>query len=193
MSWKDNYRFGTLLLLPPKNVSSIVDMLRAQYDPESHKTCVSHITLTQPLLEKPTSGQIASMRDLAMSIAPFTIQYGPVQLFGSKCVVFGVEPKQEIVSIRNRFHETGLFNVSLPYTDGFVPHMTISETGIPDAHSIIPALNREHSGGAFQCARVFYLIPNDAFVFEVADVFELSTANNAMHSDVDSASLHPRQ
>ncbi|MCP4375866.1 MAG: 2'-5' RNA ligase family protein [bacterium] len=174
MSWKDNYRFGTLMLMPPGDISDIVDNLRARYDPESHRTCVAHVSLTQPLLDQVTGAHIETMRDVAGKMRSFEIQYGPVGLLGSTCVIYKIKPSERVILLRNKFHEIGLFNLSLPYTDGFIPHMTISEGGIQDVENVLPILNSEHSIGSFTCKEVFHLVPNRDFIFEVRNVFQLS-------------------
>lgn len=50
MSWHSDYQHGTLLLLPPLEVTVTVNQLRKQYDYKSFNICTAHITLTQPLL-----------------------------------------------------------------------------------------------------------------------------------------------
>ena len=173
MSWKDQYKFGTLLLLPPADVSASVNALRARYDPDSQKICPAHITLTQPLLEEPDENHIEKLKTLASEISGFAIEYGPIEKFGERCITFNIKQQKEIIDMREYFHNTGYFNLSLPYTDGFVPHMTISERGIENSEMVIPELNISNPGGMFQCTEIAYMVPNSEFKFEVKNVLSL--------------------
>jgi hypothetical protein len=39
------YRLGVILVLPPEPVRSQINVLRARYDPQSHKCVEAHISL----------------------------------------------------------------------------------------------------------------------------------------------------
>ena len=82
MSWEEKYKYGTLLLLPPDDVSVCVNALRAKYDPSSQRICLAHITLTQPLLKKPDRKNIERLKILAKKINRFAIEYGPLRNLG---------------------------------------------------------------------------------------------------------------
>ena len=78
--------------------------------------------------------------------------------------------------MRDYFHATGYFDLNLPYTDGFVPHMTISERGVENSEMVIPELNISIPGGIFECAEIAYMVPNSEFKFEIEDVFSLGVS-----------------
>ncbi|MBK9322381.1 MAG: GrpB family protein [Bdellovibrionaceae bacterium] len=44
-----DFRYGTLAFIPSGDLLKTGDQLRSQYDPNSAKSCPSHITITQPL------------------------------------------------------------------------------------------------------------------------------------------------
>ena len=172
LEWQKKYRYGTLVLWPPDAVRQQVNALRQRYDPESQRICETHITLTQPLLRGPTEVDWRALQDVVAACSPFTIQYGPLGTFlPYPCIYYAIEPAQKVLALRADVHATGLCNLSLPLTEGFVPHMSLND-GRPDEQAT-RAIYRDLTqnpppNGAFHCHDVAYIVPDETFAFTVA-------------------------
>jgi len=168
--WKQHYTHGTIFIYPAEAVRKLVNSLREQYDSESHKICDAHITLTQPLLAEPNEKSFQLIESVLNTLKAFTIYYGPIETFGdSQTIKFDIQPKDAILTMRSALHQTGLFNLALPFTEGFIPHMTISEFGIGTtdaAKKFAAKLNQSIQPGIFQCNEIVYVKPNTSFHFE---------------------------
>lgn len=168
--WKKDFIYGTLLIWPSDSVRNSVNALRTKYDPESQQVCDAHITLTQPFLNQPSDEDWQEIHSVLAQHTSFDIHYGPIEVFGSSPVVkFDIVPKEKILALRNALHATQLFNLALPFTEGFIPHMTISEHGFSDleeAKQAASTLNSSYQSGSFTCAEIAYVKPDDTFHFE---------------------------
>lgn len=43
--WQRDYRLGVILILPPPEVSRVIDALRRSYDPRAFRICPTHISV----------------------------------------------------------------------------------------------------------------------------------------------------
>ncbi|TQV72351.1 2'-5' RNA ligase family protein [Aliikangiella marina] len=173
MSWQKDYQYGTLLLLPPPQVMQIVNSLRQQYDPQSHKICVAHITLTQPLIKEISTDELNLIEKIISQFSQFEIQYGPISNLSQTCIIFQIAPKKVILTLREKLHQTGFFNLNLPFTEGFIPHMTVSEMGIANNDSVIRKLNQKFPVSTYHQEAVTLMKPNHQFVFKTVRNFNL--------------------
>ncbi|MFW6075360.1 MAG: 2'-5' RNA ligase family protein [Chloroflexota bacterium] len=175
-SLREIYRFGTFVLWPPDGVRSQVNPLRAQYDPASQAACEAHITLTQPFSVEPDAAIWERIRHVARLHAPFTVRYGPVNSFlPYPCIYLEIEPAERILQLREDLHALGVFNLDLPHTEGFIPHMSITD-GSPDVRETEQILNRlseDAPSGSFRCTEITYIRPDDSFQFSVIRTFPL--------------------
>jgi len=170
--WQKAFRFGTLVLWPPASVRRQVNALRQRYDPESQRICETHITLTQPLLREPTDSDWQALENVVRACSPFTIRYGPLDTFlPYPCIFFRIEPAGKVLALRANLHATGLCNLTLPHSEGFVPHMSLSD-GRPDeqaTRAIFRDLTQNPPpNGAFHCHDVAYIVPDETFAFAIA-------------------------
>ena len=175
--WKNLYRPGTLTIWPHGAIADTANRLRATYDPVSQANCPAHITLTQPFLSPPDDHVLSTLVDIAADTAPFEICAGPIQRFGKSNVLkFDINPKGPILDLRHRLHDTGCFNLSLPFTEGFIPHMTISEYGPIQGESVTELaeeLNKTTPTGRFVCSAFAFIVPDSNFVFSEQRRFHL--------------------
>lgn len=173
--WKLDFKYGMFLIWPEEEVRTMVNELREKYDPESQRVCEAHITLTQPFLDKPSDDTWKLIESTLSDFKPLTIHFGPIEPFGSSAVVkFDIEPKDKLLAMRKGLHDTGLFNLALPFTEGFIPHMTIAESGLEsakDALQLATELNQRIKQGSFQCKEVTYVQPDESFHFETIRSF----------------------
>jgi 2'-5' RNA ligase len=169
--WQKVYRFGTMVIWPPDDVREVVNRLREAHDPVSQSICEAHITLTQPLLQPLSDREWAEVTRIVGSFAPFEITYGPLNSFlPYPCIWYEIRPMEKVLEIRRALHETGFFNLALPHTEGFIPHMTITEgqSGPSVNEALLESLQSRVQSGSFWCSDVAYIVPDRTFHFEVA-------------------------
>ena len=164
------YRYGTLVILPPSNIREAIDKLRKQYDPASQMIFGAHITLTQPFLNCLSVIGLEQLQATAARFKPFLINYGPLNNFlPYPCIYYEVHPTEKILEIRRAMHRTGLFDLSAPHTDDFVPHMSITD-GQPDpsrTQEIFRELQKTTVGDSFECSEISLINPDPYFHFKV--------------------------
>ena len=81
LDWQKPYRLGVILVLPPEPVRSQINVLRAKYDPQSHKNVEAHISLTVPLQKEPDDHEWAEFERIALRFQAFPIGYEPLVPF----------------------------------------------------------------------------------------------------------------
>jgi 2'-5' RNA ligase len=175
-SWMTDYQFGTLVYVPKSDLRQTVDRLRTEYDSASASTSMAHITLTQPLAKAPSSEDIRMIQEIINSTSSFEMTIGPFTTSPNKKLIWlDITPKKNILNLRERLHDTGLLRTDLPLTKGFIPHMTISEMGRePDEVTAINTkLNAQMNPWTTLFDSVAWIIPNEEFVFQEHQVFEL--------------------
>lgn len=168
--WQQVYRQGTFVIWPPAEVREIVNRQRQEYDPVSAGYCQAHITLTQPLLEPLSEAGWQEIRQAAASFQPFEIRFGPLRSFlPYPCIWYEIQPVDRILALRKALHGTGLFNLSLAHSEGFIPHMTITEglSGPEVNTALLQAIQEESGSGSFTCCDISYIAPDRDFRFRV--------------------------
>ena len=168
--WQRIYIHGTLVIWPPDEVREVVNGLRHQYDPVSQSFCDTHITLAQPFLHLPSNQEWDELCKVVSSFESFEIQYGPINTFlPYPCIWFEIHPSELVLAIRQALHATGMFNLDLPHTDDFIPHMTVTEgqSDIEVTEKLFTKLRDEILGGSFICPDIAYIVPDRAFHFGV--------------------------
>lgn len=171
------YACGTLVIWPPDEVREVVNFWRSRFDPQSQAICEAHITLTQPFLWEPDEHEFDLIKHVVASHRSFRIEYGPLNSFlPYPCVYLEVRPSEPILRLRDDLHHLGMFDLTQPHTEGFVPHLSITD-GYPDAEQsrlILAALERDAPRGTFICARASYIRPDDDYHFKIERQFSLS-------------------
>ena len=169
--WQLNYLYGLFVIWPPDGVRQAVNRLRQAYDPVSQSTIEAHITLTQPFLTQPDDEDWARLGQIVAGFEPFEIRYGPVSTFFPNPVIYlEIQPQGELLALRQALHGTGLFNLTLPYTDDFLPHMTISESqsnNVAD-EAMLAEVRSQAPQGAFMMNEVVCVTPDRHFHFEIS-------------------------
>jgi len=167
-SWQDEYRYGAFYLFPPADVASAVDQLRARYDPRSAAICGAHVSLSEPLTRPPSDEQLAEVREVLTTFAPFEITFGPVRSFDPHPgVVFAITPEDTFFALRSAVHSTSMFSRRATSRPRRTPHMTIAEfISLEGTHDLVDQLSVTTPGGAFLCDHVVYAQPDASFHFE---------------------------
>ena len=177
--WQLPVQHGTLAIWPEDGVRRYVNTFRAEHDPASQKTCEAHMTLTQPFTSTPSPRAWRKISDVLMEFNEFRVDYGPVRSFLPAPVIWlQIEPRKTIAALREALHDTGLFDLTLPHTDDFVAHMTITEglsSGDVD-EALLSRLRSEIKSGSFACRDIAYLRPDANFRFSVDRFVSLGVA-----------------
>jgi 2'-5' RNA ligase len=164
--WQNPYVHGTFVLWPPDDVRHTVNALRGRYDPVSQAICPTHITLTEPLHRQPRPDEWYQLRQIVAASAPFELTYRPLRSFlPYPCIWFEIQPAEPVLSLRTALHRMGLVNLDLPHTDGFIPHMTITEglSGPEVNEALLAALQEQVAGGTFAVSDVAFIAPDADF------------------------------
>ena len=74
-NWQLDYRLGLILIMPPKEVSDLIDPLRERYDPKSHATCGTHISVSDPLSLEMTPDLETEIRAIVLDFQPFELHF----------------------------------------------------------------------------------------------------------------------
>jgi len=168
--WQKVYSHGSFVIWPIDHVRESVSRLRHEYDPVSQSFCEAHITITQPLLRQPSGKEWDKLSDLVSSFESFEIRYGPINTFlPYSCIWFEIHPSEVVLAIREALHASGLFNLDLPHTDDFIPHMTITEgqSDVKVTNNLFAKLRDEIQGGTFLCTEIAHIVPDLHFHFGV--------------------------
>lgn len=168
--WQRTYIYGLFVIWPPDAVRQVVNRLREAYDPLSQATIEAHITLTQPFLTRPEDGDWARLAEIVAGFEPFDVRYGPAgTFFPSPVIYLEIQPRDQILALRQALHTTGLFNLALPYTDDFVPHMTISESRSDKAADevMLAEVRSRAPQGKFLLSEITHVLPDRQFHFAI--------------------------
>jgi len=178
--WQKVYQHGIMVIWPPDEIRKIVNAQRRAFDPESAAVCETHITLTQPLLNPLNDSERKQIQEIVRGFTAFDIQYGPVKSFlPYPCIWYEIQPVSKILDLREALHQTGFFNLSLRHTDGFIPHMTITEglSGPAVDETLLGIIEAESKPGSFICQEITFIIPDEAFCFKVTDRLSLNVVS----------------
>ena len=142
-SWEDwqlDYRLGLILIMPPKEVSDLIDPLRERYDPKSHATCVTHISVSDPLSLEMTPDIETEIRAIVQDFQPFALQQA--------------------------LHKSRAFGGKVYKRRHILPHMTIAEfISIQESLELCDQLQNTAPKGSFICDRLEYIVPDDNMSF----------------------------
>ena len=175
--WQQPYQFGTIVIWPPDEVRVVVNKQREENDPLSQSYCEAHISVTQPLLKDLSESEWNQVLSVAKDFRSFQINFGPLNSFlPYPCIWYEIEPRERILELRHALHQTGFFNLTLPHTEGFIPHMTITEelSGPVVDENLLKRLQNESRQGSFLCQGLAFIVPDQQFCFKVAKTLPLA-------------------
>lgn len=177
-TWQRAYRYGTLVIEPPRELTSILDPMRERLDPASAGWIGAHITLTPPFAVAPSRGDEERVERAIRSVAPMRVRLDrPTQFNGSSVIYLPVVPSQGIEDLRTVVLATGLFRLDLPHGDHFVPHLTLSEFGTAPPADLVAGLPPPEAM-AFLVDAIAWVVPDEAFHFTVRRTFALDSADH---------------
>jgi 2'-5' RNA ligase len=166
--WQKPYAPGTFVILPPDDVSRAVNRQREQYDPVSASYSPAHITVTQPLSNRPDQEDWEKIESAMKGFSSFKIDYGPLRSFlPYPCIWYQVQPVKKVLALRESLHSTGLFNLNQGLIENFIPHLTITEgqSGPEVTEALLEELQAVSAAGSFTCKDLAYIVPDPSFRF----------------------------
>ena len=166
--WQQAFRYGAFLLFPPPGTIEYLDDLRRRYDPESYATCQAHVTLSAPLRRRPTEHGLEHLRAAMRTVEPFTISFRNVHATPPyPGVVYEIDPRSTLAALRSTVHSVSLFDSSVLNPHDVSPHMTIAEfVTLEESIELAAELRGRVREGTWECTRIEYAVPDDAFRFQ---------------------------
>ena len=172
--WKQAYRYGALVIVPPPDVARPADALRKQFDPVSAAVFGAHISLTPPFVREPSSLELRSIARVIGETPRLKLCVGPAARFPASNVVYlAVHPDDGLSALRSRLMASGLFRTDLPHANAFVPHLTISENGTNPGAAMEAARSAAWPPSPFPVTEVAWITPDEEFRFAIRDTFAL--------------------
>lgn len=176
-TWQRAYRYGTLVIEPPHELTSVLDPIRERLDPTSAGWFSAHITLAPPFAVPPSPADEQRVERAIRGVAPMRLRLDrPTQFNGSSVIYLPVVPSQEIEELRTILLATGLFRLDLPHTNDFVPHLTLSEFGTAPSADLGAGLPLPEAM-AFLVEAVAWAVPDESFHFTVRRTFTLNSVD----------------
>jgi len=172
-AWQQAYRYGALVIEPPRELASVLDPIRERLDPDSAAVLGAHITLTPPFAAAPSPADEERVRTAVRGVFSMRLQLDrPRQFSGSSVIYLPVVPSPGLDKLRTVLLATGLSRLDLPHTSDFVPHLTLSESGTALESALRADVPRPASM-AFLLEAVSWVVPDETFHFTVRRAFHL--------------------
>ena len=165
-SWEDwqlDYRLGLILIMPPKEVSDLIDPLRERYDPKSHATCSTHISVSDPLRLEMTPDLETEIRAILQDFQPFELHFRTLHASSKHPgVSYSIHPEEPIRALQEALHKSRAFGGKVYKRRHIPPHMTIAEfISIPESLKLCDQLQDTAPKGSFLCDRLEFIVPDD--------------------------------
>ena len=173
--WQLDYRLGLILIMPPKEVSDLIDPLRERYDPKSHATCGTHISLSDPLDLEMTPDLETEIRAILQDFQPFELHFRTLHASRKHPgVSYSIHPEEPIRALQEALHKSRAFGGKEYKRRHIPPHMTIAEfISIQESLKLCDQLQETVPKGSFICDRLEFIVPDDNCHFHRAMTFML--------------------
>jgi hypothetical protein len=94
----------------PSRCARRINVLRAKYDPQSHKNVEAHVSLTVPLQKEPDDHQWAGLERIGSQFQAFPISYGPLVPFLPRPgAALDIQPKAQLDNYVSRWKSARFF------------------------------------------------------------------------------------
>lgn len=166
--WQNDYKFGLILIMPPPEVSSLIDPLRSKYDPGSFYSCPTHISLSDPLRREMTDELDNEIANILNGISPFTLYYGkPRASQNHPGVACPVTPQEPIDELKRKLHQAAVFEGKVYGRRDIPAHMTIAEfITLEDSWRICEEIQEMVPTGSFLCDQLEFIVPDINMQFQ---------------------------
>ncbi|MDY7011157.1 MAG: 2'-5' RNA ligase family protein [Planctomycetota bacterium] len=173
--WQCDYRLGLILIMPPEDVASQVNPLRAKYDPKTYAFCPAHITVSDPLGLEMTDERDAEISGILSKVKPFTLHFDEPHASKKRGgVAYPIHPREPIDELRVILHQASVFCRPPYYTRTIAPHMTIAEfVTIEESWQIVEEIKGIAPRGSFVCDRLQFIVPDINMHFQRVKSYRL--------------------
>ncbi len=147
----------------------------ANSDATDYRACQAHVTVTEPLPRPLTDEDLRELSAVLSRIAPFVLSYGGVHAtVPYPGVVYGLEPVDKFLSLREAIHGTSLFENSPLTRKNVPPHMTIAEfISVEESIALEGTLRGQVDEGEWLCAEIEYAVLDEDLRFHRVLTFPL--------------------
>lgn len=166
--WQLDYRLGLVLILPPPEISCLIDPLRAHYDPKAHRICPTHISISDPLQLELTPVLDAEISAILAGIQPFRLHFDkPAASDLHPGVAYPIRPQEPIDDLKGKLHQADIFAGKIYRRRSIPAHMTIAEfVTIQESWRILAEIEDRAPSGSFLCDQLALIIPDRDFQFK---------------------------
>lgn len=173
--WQRDYRLGLILILPPPEVSSLIDPLKARYDPNAPYACPTHISVSDPVRQEMTPERDAEIAGILRGIDPFVLYFDkPRASREHPGVAYPITPQAPIDALKRALHQAAVFDGKVYERREIPAHMTIAEfVTIEESFHIVEEIGDSAPSGAFLCDEMAYIVPDIAMRFHVVKMYRL--------------------
>ena len=149
--------------MPPKEVSDQIDPLRERYDPRSHATCSTHISVSDPLSLEMTPDLETEIRAILQDFQPFELHFRTLHASSKHPgVSYSIHPEEPIRALQEALHKSRAFGGKVYKRRHIPPHMTIAEfISIQESLKLCDQLQDTAPKGSFICDRLEFIVPDD--------------------------------
>lgn len=174
-TWQNDYKYGLILILPPHAVSSIIEPLRAKYDPGSFAAAPTHISISDPLQREMTDELDSEITAILSGITPFTLNYGkPEASRNHPGVACPITPQAPIDELKQKLHQAAIFEGKVYQRRHIPAHMTIAEfVTLEDSWRICDEVQELVSPGSFLCDELEFIVPDINMRFHRVKTYSL--------------------
>jgi hypothetical protein len=174
-AWQKDYRLGLILIMPPPEVTGLIDPLKAKVDPRAFAICPTHISVSDPLQLEMTpelDGEIAAILD---GIAPFRLSFDrPLASREYAGVAYPITPQEPIDELKRKLHQAAIFGGKVYRRRDIPAHMTIAEfVTIDESFRIVQEIKDMAPSGSFLCDHLTFIVPDIAMRFHVVKTYTL--------------------
>ena len=183
--WQRDYRFGLILIIPPHEVSAVIDPVRKKIDPRSAAMCQAHVSVSDPLQCEMAPGLQREIQSALRHFRPFLLHYGePHPSPGRPGIVCPISPQEPINLLKRALHSTAAFSRDAYNRRNIPAHLTIAEfVSTEDSRHSYAEIKERIKAGSFLCDRLEFIVPDRHFHFINHGTFILgNTGNEQTHT-----------
>ena len=173
--WQKDYRLGLILIMPPREVSRLIDPLRSKYDPKAFHSCPTHISISDPLRLEMTQELDEEITGILSSIDPFTLYYDkPKASRRHAGVAYPITPQEPIDELKRKLHQAAIFEGKVYGRRDIPAHMTIAEfVTIEESWRICEEIQDIAPSGSFLCSQLEFIVPDINMQFHRVKTYTL--------------------
>jgi len=173
--WQNDYRCGLILIMPPPEVSRLVDPLRSKYDPGAFYSCPTHISISDPLRLEMTQELDDEVTDILSRIDPFMLYYDkPIASRDHAGVAYPIMPQEPIDDLKQKLHQATIFEGKVYGRRDIPAHMTIAEfVTIEESWRIWEDIKDIAPSGSFLCDQLELIVPDINMQFQKVKTYAL--------------------